>query len=352
MKESFISEYLLDGEPDEDGRRLGDLFWGIFTTPVMVAIADLNIAGILADKRLTSAEIADAARTDPDSTLRLLRAGVTVGLLAADGDGRYALTQTGRGLRSDVSGFGAMTGFWQVPMAAALAGLADHVREGRRVDPAVPGGFWDWLGEHPRGVAGFAGAMGYVTSRVLAGLTAIDYRPPDGVRRVVDVGGNRGTTLAWLLKAAPGAAGVLFDRPESLAAASEFLAEQQVTDRVELVGGSFLDQVPDGDLHVLSNVLHDWDDDRARQIVANCGRASRPGGWLVVIEADVPSVPEPSVGPLLDVAMMVTFGGRVRTREEHQALAGPAGYTLAREVPIPTAANQPPSWRALEFQRA
>lgn len=342
---------MLDGEPDEGGRELSDLIWGVFTTPVTLAIADLNIAGILAGERLTAAEIADAAGTDRAATVRLLRAGVSVGLLTGDGEGRYGLTEKGRWLRPDVSGVGALAGFLLGPMATALAELPDHVREGRKVDPAAPGGFWDWLAGRPHEVARFAGAMGFVTSRVLTGMESSGYRPPDGVRRIIDVGGNRGTVLAWLLQAVPEASGVLFDLPESLAVAPEFLAAQQVTDRTELIEGSFFDRVPDGDLHVLSNLLHDWGDDQARRIVENCARASRPGGWLVIIETGVPSVPEPALGPLLDVAMMVALGGGERTLEENRALIEPAGYSLVREVPIPLAADRPPPWRVLEFQR-
>ena len=43
--------------------------------------------------------------------------------------------------------------------------------------------------------------------------------------------------------------------------------------------GDFFAEVPEGDLHVLSNVLHDWEDDEARRIVANCHRpAARAAG--------------------------------------------------------------------------
>lgn len=352
MTESFLSEYLLDGESDAAGRRVGDLFWGMFLTPVTLAVAELGIAGILADNALTAAEIAQAGGTDPDATARLLRAAVAVGLLKADGAGRYSLTDMGRWLRPDVSSLAAMAGFWQGPAVTALAGLADHVREGRKVDPAAPGGYWDQIADHPHEVARFAGAMGFITSRVLTGLDAAGYRPPAGARRIVDVGGNRGTLLAWLLKAAPEASGVLFDLPEPLAAAPGYLAGQQVADRTELVAGSFLDTVPEGDLHVLSNVLHNWDDDKARLIAANCARAARPGGWLVVIEAGVPSDPGPALGALMDVAMMVMIGGRERTVEENQALIEPAGYTLAREVPLPLGGDpRRPPWRVLEFRR-
>src|SRR5438046_9558020 len=43
------------------------------------------------------------------------------------------------------------------------------------------------------------------------------------------------------------------------------------------IGPAFISRrcvsVPGGDLHVLSNVRHDWEDDEAKRIVANCHRA-------------------------------------------------------------------------------
>jgi O-methyltransferase domain len=42
-----------------------------------------------------------------------------------------------------------------------------------------------------------------------------------------------------------------------------------VADRVELVPGDFLREVPPGNLHVLCHTLHDWDDEHARTIIGN-----------------------------------------------------------------------------------
>jgi len=232
-----------------------------------------------------------------------------------------------------------------------MAGLADHVRSGRRVSPAAPGGFWDYLGSHPDHAAGFSRAMGYVTSRLLAALTAAGYCPPP-CQRIVDVGGSRGTLLAWFLQAVPGATGVVLDRPESLAAAPDYLACAGVADRAELVAGNFLTEVPGGDVHVLSQVMHNWDDENVRRIAGNCARAARPGGWLVLIEYALPSVPEPANGHLQDILMMVLFGGRERTLEEHRELIEPAGYIFTRQLPVgaSTTGQQPP-WQVLEFRR-
>jgi SAM-dependent methyltransferase len=347
-----IYDYLTDGEDDAAGRQAGQLLAGNFHTPVMLAIMELGIPALLADKGLLPDEVAAAAGTAPDATARLLRAGMAIGLLAADFSGRFTLTELGDRLRPGTNSLGEIAGFWTAPLREAMAGLADHVRNGMQVDPAAPGGFWDYLGSHPEDVAGFSRAMGFVTSRMLAALTAAGYRPPS-FRRIVDVGGNRGTLLAWFLKTVPEASGVVFDRSEARAAATEFLTAAGVGDRAEFVAGSFLDEVPQGDLHVLSQVLHDWDDDNVRRIVGNCARAARPGGSLVVIGYALPSVPEPAVGHLMDILMMVLLGGRERTREEHEALMEPTGYTFTREVPLyasgSTAAHPP--WRVLEFRR-
>ncbi len=324
--------------------------WAFLNAPIAVAMVELGIPGLLADKALTAEEVAAAAETDPDATGRLLRAGIAVGLVAVDSSGRFTLTDLGSRLGPGVGSVADIAGFWLAPMRNAMDGLAEHVRSGRRVNPAAPGGVWDYFGSHPAETGKFSRAMGFATSRLLAAMTTAGYRPPSA-RRIVDVGGSRGTVLAWFLKAVPEATGVLFDRPESLAAAPSFLASAGVADRTELVPGSFLTEVPGGDVHVLSQVLHNWDDENVRRIVANCARAAHPDGSLVVIDYVLPPVPEPVVGYVMDVLMMVLLGGRERTLEEHRGLIEPAGYTFTREVPVGAPTGQQSPWRLLEFRR-
>jgi hypothetical protein len=128
-----------------------------------------------------------------------------------------------------------------------------------------------------------------------------------------------------------------------------FLAEAGVADRVELVVGDFLSEVPaGGDLYVLSQILHNWDDEHVRTIAGNCHRASRPGGGLMVIDYVLPDGPEPSLAHLMDLIMMMLLGGRERTRAEHEALLGPEGYTLVRDTPL----TEVLPWRVLEFERS
>jgi predicted O-methyltransferase YrrM len=194
-------------------------------------------------------------------------------------------------------------------------------------------------------------ADGPLTTAQLAlrvGFAQAGFRPLAS-GRIIDVGGSRGTLLAYLLGALPTAHGVLMDRAEALAEAPGFLAEAGVADRVELVVGDFLREVPaGGDLYVLSQILHNWDDEHVRTIAGNCHRASRPGGGLMVIDYVLPDGPEPSLAHLMDLIMMMLLGGRERTRAEHEALLGPEGYTLIRDTPL----TEVLPWRVLEFERS
>ncbi|WP_407565687.1 methyltransferase [Streptomyces sp. 184] len=345
-----VLDFLTEGENDVAGRQVAQLFSGYLYTPIAVALVELGVLGRLTGKSLTADEIAKEAGTDPDATGRLLHAGMAVGLISGADDGRFRLTAAGERLGPDAGRLGEMAVLWLEPIREAMAGLAEHVRTGPRVDPAAPGGFWDYLGSHPGEAVKFARAMGYATSRLPGALGSAGYRPPPA-SRVVDVGGNRGTMLAWLLKALPEATGVIIDRPEAMATAPDFLGAAGVWGRAELVPGSFFNEVPQGDLHLLSRVLHNWDDKSVRRIVANCAAASSRGGSLVVIEYVLPSVPEPTVGHLMDVMMMVLYGGRERTLEQHQALIEPAGYALRKDFPVGAVNGGQPPLRVLEFAR-
>jgi len=79
--------------------------------------------------------------------------------------------------------------------------------------------------------------------------------------RVADLGGGDGTLLATILLRHLGIRGVLFDLPHVAAGAQGTFDRAGVSDRCEVVAGSFFDSVPPGcDAYVLKSILHDWDD--------------------------------------------------------------------------------------------
>jgi predicted O-methyltransferase YrrM len=333
----------------DTGRQLGWLLEGMMTAQVTSVLARLGVADELADGPLTAAQLALRVGAAPDALSRLLSAAAVYGLVRKDAEGRFALTPASDLLRTaaDGSARGVAVGFLAPPLWQSAGRLAEIVRNPEPVNPAGPGGVYDYFSQHRQEAAWFVQAMGRTTAILVDEFARARFRPlASGC--VVDVGGSRGTLLAYLLSALPSARGVLMDRAEALAEAPGFLAAKGVEDRVELVVGDFLREVPaGGDLYVLSQVLHNWDDEHVRTIVGNCHRASRPGGGLMVIDYMLPDGPEPSLAHLLDLIMMMVLGGRERTRAEHEALLGAEGYTLVRD----TLLTEVLPWRVLEFER-
>lgn len=332
----------------EASRPLGLLIEGMMTAQVVTVLARLAVPDELASGPLTASQLAARVGAAPDALSRLLSAAAVYGLVRKDHAGRYALTPAADLLRTaaDGSARSIAIGFLGPPHWRSAGRLEEVVRSPDPVNPAGPGGIYEYYGQHPEEAAWFARAMGRVTAMMVDQLTQAGFRPLAS-GRIVDVGGSRGTLLAYLLRARPDASGVLMDRAEALAEAPGYLAGAGVGGRAEIVAGDFLREVPPGgDLYVLSQILHNWDDEHARTIVRNCHRASRPGGALMVIDWVLPDGPEPSLAHLMDLIMMMVLGGRERTRAEHQALLGPEGYELVRDTALPGVMP----YRVLEFQ--
>jgi SAM-dependent methyltransferase len=106
-----------------------------------------------------------------------------------------------------------------------------------------------------------------------------------------------------------------------------------VRDRCEIVGGDFFsDPIPQADVLILSQVLHDWNDDHASVILDNCRRGLTEGGRLLLVEGVVADGAEGSLR-LLDLHMLVLLGGRERTENEWQALLARSKFKLVKVLP-------------------
>ncbi len=329
--------------------QLGWLLESMVAGRVTSVFAQLGVPDQLADGPLTAAVLAPRVNADPAALARLLAAAAVYRLVSADNAGRYALTAMGRMLCSgDPSAAGSLAaGFLAAPFWVSAGRLAETVRSGKPVNPAAPGGLYDYFREHPDEAVWFGRAMSRVTSLLVAQLADTGFRPLAS-GRIVDVGGSRGTLLGYLLGTQPDATGVLFDRAEALTEAPAVLGAAGVGERTEIVVGDFLAGVPEGgDLYVLSQILHNWPEEQVRRIVSNCYQASQPGGSLLVIDWVLPDGPEPSLSHIMDLIMMMSLGGRERTQAEHEALMSSVGYSLVRATPL----TKGLPYRLLEFQR-
>ena len=300
----------------------------------ITAAAELGIADALANGPLTAQELAAAIDANPDTVSRLLRALISRGIFRQRRDGRYDLTPLADTLRSDaevsVAGFARFVGCPE--HREHWSHLTDAVRTGRAVIPELRGkpAFEYLLGE-PRLAAIFNDAMTSGSEFAIAAVTATyDF---SRYATIVDVGGGHGRLLAAILEATAGAHGVLFDLPEVVAGAPAVLSEHHVADRVQVVEGSFFDNVPDGgDAYVLKNVIHDWPDDEAVRILGNVRKAAAAGTNVLLVEFVIPEHDREFIGKWADLEMLIAAAARERTGAEYGRLLERAGFRMTRVV--------------------
>jgi O-methyltransferase domain len=318
------------------GAQLIQLTSGGYVAQAISVAARLGIPDALTDASRSSGELAQALGAHAPTLYRLLRALADYGVVAETERDSFHLTPMGSLLRSDVPG--SMRG-WAVMVGmpfhrAAWTGLYDAVRTGEPAFARVHGvDLFGYLAADPDDAAVFDAAMESVSSNFLVSvLDAYDVRR---FRTIVDVGGGTGTFLAAALAASPQSRGILFDTTHVLRNAPPVLAAAGVADRCELVAGDFFASVPaGGDLYVLSNIVHDWDDDAAVRILRRCSEAMGANGRLLLVELVLPDDLAPSPAKLYDLEMLaLTPNGRHRTGDEYRALAEQADLHVTQVFP-------------------
>jgi SAM-dependent methyltransferase len=211
--------------------------------------------------------------------------------------------------------------------------MYDCIKTGRPATKAALGmEIWEWYGKNPQDAVAFSSAMGNLAQMVASELPKlVDFTR---VQKVVDVGGAHGVLLAAILRSNPSARGVLFDLPHVVETAKPVLDAQGLGNRCEVIGGDFFKKIPEGaDAHILKQIIHDWDDERAILILENCRRALRPNGRVVLVEMIIPADNSPGVAQFIDLNMLVLLGGRERSEAEFATLLRDAGFRTPRLIP-------------------
>jgi len=313
-----------------------ELIANAWTSQAITAAVELGIPDALAGGPLRLDELASRVDANPDAVRRLLRALIGRGIFRQRTDGRYELNSLADPLRSDapqsVAGLALMLGSRQ--HREHWSYLADAVRTGQAIIPALYGVEkpFDYLDQEPELSEVFNRAMAE-TSEMTVGPLLAAY-PFDAYPTVVDVGGGVGQLLAAILAATPTARGVLYDLGHVVAEAPPLLRQHNVANRVRVVEGSFFDAVPaSGDIYVLKNVIHDWPDDKAVEILRNVRTAAKVGTTILLVEYVIPDHNREYLGHWTDLEMLLMQAGRERTTAEYRSLLHATGFQVRRVVP-------------------
>ncbi|RCW99755.1 MULTISPECIES: methyltransferase [Kosakonia] len=146
----------------------------------------------------------------------------------------------------------------------------------------------------------------------------VRYIECDAQAEVVDVGGGRGVLMKKLHQR--------YDL-KSATVLDVYSGNSRTEAGIDYLDGDFFARVTeDKDIYILKNILHDWDDADALNILQNCHRAMRADSKLYVVEIIKKS--DSSKGKTLDLLMDALFLGKERFYDEYAALAQTAGFVI------------------------
>ncbi|MGO8940309.1 MAG: methyltransferase [Mycobacterium sp.] len=305
-----------------------------WTSQAITVAAQLGVADALSNGPLPIEELAARVGADADALRRLLRALISKGIFVHRRDGRYELNSLAGTLRSDapISMTWAAQFYGSAEQRERWTLMVDSIRTGSTVVPTLRGSeSFDYFAVQPELAELFNQTMTSVSELtdgpVVAGYDFSAYST------IVDVGGGHGPLLAAILAGAPASRGVLYDLPGVVANAPSLLREHKVADRVRIAEGSFFDSVPSGgDAYILKNIVHDWPDDKAVQILRNVREAAGPGATVLLVELVIPKHKRDFPGKWVDLEMLLNLGARERTAAEYRDLLSQAGFRVTRVV--------------------
>lgn len=294
---------------------------GQWVSQAIRAITDLSIPDHLSSGGLTSAEVADREGSAPDTTFRLMRAGVALGLLTAGSDGRFHSTPLLDTLRQDAPGSlrNLAVSYTNVGDWLSWQELVTAVRTGK--GNARYGFGLDWF-DHLEANTEDAREYG----AAIAGLTcswareAISGIDTADVQLAIAVGDSTGRLLQLLQKKNPTLCGIAFERPIIAADEARGPGRQDGALATQAVTWDFSVWLPAGDLYVLKHVLHNWDDDSCVKILSRCREAMLPGGRVLILELIVGEIADPGGAALMDLRMLAATCGRERSLREYDLL--------------------------------
>jgi O-methyltransferase domain/Dimerisation domain len=309
---------------------------GLIIHQALCSAAKLGVADLLKDGPQTSSDLARTLKVNESALYRILRLLASQSVFEEKVPRTFINTELSQFLCTGVPGSVRSilifrgSEFFFSPFSEILF----SIETGRSARAKVLGmdGF-EYLKTHPETAGIFDDAMTNMSELIGPAVSAAyDF---GRWATLMDVGGGNGMLLASILRMYPGVRGVLADLPHVLERAQhrDFLGGE-LESRIGMQPCDFFREVPPGcQAYVMKSVIHDWDDDRALEILVNCRRVVPADGALLLVEWALPEGNLPSVGKVGDVAMLVLTGGKERTFQEYRDLLTSAGFRFHQVYP-------------------
>ncbi|ETS30621.1 hypothetical protein BB987_01800 [Photorhabdus temperata] len=261
---------------------------------------------------MTLDEIACYTKTSAERFGRLLDVMIDCEILILS-EGKYSLTKNAVALASEDSietlWINCELGehYWEIwpdyfgSLGSGATRSAFEKKHGKK--------FFDFITDVPSLKTTFDSLMAAITDEISDELIKIFDIHPN--HRVVDIGGGKGILAKKLKQTFSFKDCTVIDR---------YAKELEFSDGITYLNCDFFNQIKSGaNVYILKNILHDWDDDKAGKILANCAHAMSKNSILYIVEIikEHGSVK----GKTLDLLMDALFVGKERYYDEYERLA-------------------------------
>ena len=296
------------------------------------AVAAIGVADHMEGKPVHIDLLAELTNCNKSGLARVLRALVTKDVFEEVEPGIFALTEIGDLLRTDHPL--SMRWFFRLePDVQALSHLEYSIKTG---DPSFDDIFgkpyFVWLQEKENEKTREKFIKSQKALNEVELLAVTRSYPWAKSKSMVDIGGNDGSMVAALLQKNPELKGTVFDLPNTVEKANRTFDIAQVSDRASAVAGNvFEGNVPAGaDLYTIKRMLVGYSDDEAIAVLKQVRKAMTESSRCIILEPTLDTTNQ--IGLSLDLLMLVSGLGKVRSSQEFANLFDRAGFEVTNTI--------------------
>jgi hypothetical protein len=326
------SELATELTPD----RLLQLGMGFWASRTMLSAVDLGVFTHLVGGG-TAKQLEAAIGLHPRSSRDFLDALVALGALERDGETYRNAPDADLFLdKAKPSYVGGLLEMMSSRLYANWGSLTEALRTGVPMNAAKhEGSPFDELYRDEASLRNFLQAM---TGVSLGAAKAIAEKFPwKDHRTFIDIGAAQGACPVQIALAHPHLSGGGFDLPMVAPIFEDYVASYGLQDRLRFYPGDFFkDPCPTADVLIMGHILHDWDLEQKKTLLAKCYDALPPGGCLIVYDAVIDDERKKNAfGLLMSLNMLIeTPGGFDYTGADCCRWMKEAGFRDMRVEPL------------------
>jgi predicted transcriptional regulator len=301
----------------------------------LFAALELNVAEQIDQGKNTIEQLARVTNTNQDALFRVMRMLCAHEIFRLSNEGVYSITPYSKVM---LEGNGSVKYMLQSHLGKIHSDLFSEMdytlKTGKNAaEKLYRKDIFDYVQDHPGQHELFVKGMGN-TSALFAPVLFSSYNFTP-FSHIIDVGGGDGTLLCNILTKHPDIKAILLESKQVIERAKKNIELHQLTNRISTVEGDFFSEIPaGGNLYVLKNIMHDWDDHNCIRILKNIHQAMAADSKLLIIETIINNDNKYSYGKMLDIMMLLgTKDGRERTLEEYKGILKDSGFAILKVVP-------------------